>query len=362
MALLEAPVHRWIILHALFSPRIAGAERYCLDLANQQAALGHRVHLAGISGSPMRDALAPGVSFHAIDTPLLRGLRMAHLMSRLKADICHAHLSPACKAASRISSGVTRIATLHVGYKKHQHGQLNGVICVNRAQSSRLKDFQGTARVIPNWLTSTERRSQSAISLRSELGLRSTQFLIGAVGRLHASKGMDVLISAFKATAPHDAALVIVGEGPQRAELERLCTGDRRIHLMGYRSDVRRLLGDIDLFVSPSREETFGLAILEAMHAGLPIISTATEGPKEIFDRQGIEWVTPASIPELSRSLGRAFTHRIDQALCRVEYDLSPFEASRAVSTVMDFYLHSVRQRQESTRGFKPRPVVAAVV
>ena len=359
MSLLEAPAHRWVVLHALFSPRIAGAERYCVDLANHQAALGHRVHVAGLPGTPMQAALASNVTFHALGSRLLRGFRMRRLMVRLNVDVCHAHLSPACKAVSLPPANVTCVATLHVGYKSHQHARLNGVICVNRAQSTRLKGYQGAARVIPNWLPSTANPNANAIrstnSLRAELRLEPRQLLIGAVGRLHPSKGMDVLISAFKAVAPRDAVLVIVGEGPQRAALERLVAGDTRIHFTGYCSDVPRLLLELDLFISPSREESFGLAILEAMRAGLPIISSATEGPREVFGAQPVDWVTPASVTEMAAALKRTFSTLSVHRAPRVAYDLSHFEAARAVATVMDFYLQSARQRQDSEFGFKPQ-------
>ena len=366
MALLEAPAHRWIILHALFSPRIAGAERYCVDLANHQAALGHRVHVAGLPNSPLRGALASNVTFHAMASPLLRGFRMRRLMDRVNADVCHAHLSPACKAVSRAPASVTSVATLHVGYKSHQHARFNGVICVNRAQSTRLNGYQGAARIIPNWLPSTETAgarasaNPSSTRLRAELGLEPSQLVVGAVGRLHPSKGVDVLISAFKAIAPRDAALVIVGEGPQRAALTRLADGDTRIHFLGYRSDVPRLLQALDLFVSPSREESFGLAILEAMRAGLPIISSATEGPREVFGGQPIKWVAPASVTEMAAALKGALSSLSDQRVPCATYDLTPFEASRAVTTVMDFYLQSARQRQGSAFGFKPAVGVRA--
>ena len=172
---------------------------------------------------------------------------------------------------------------------------------------------------------------------------------------------MDLLISAFRLIAPKHASLVIMGEGPQRGALERLADGDRRIHFTGYRSDVARLLPELDLFVSPSREESFGLAILEAMRAGLPIISTATEGPREVFAAQPIAWVTPASATDMAAALAQTLASATDQEATRTltrtrtAYDLTQFEASRAVTTVMDFYLHSVRQRQASSLGVAPR-------
>ncbi|MEJ1972230.1 MAG: glycosyltransferase family 4 protein [Lacunisphaera sp.] len=65
------------------------------------------------------------------------------------------------------------------------------------------------------------------------------------------------MIEAFRAVAPADAALVILGDGPQRKHLEKLRAGDDRIHFVGHRPEVHGCLRDLDLFVSPSREESF---------------------------------------------------------------------------------------------------------
>lgn len=163
-------------------------------------------------------------------------------------------------------------------------------------------------------------------------------FLVGAVGRLHQSKGMDVLIRAFQAMAPKKAALVILGEGPERGRLEQLKSGDDRIHLIGYREDVYGYLRDFDLFTSPSREESFGLAIIEAMNAGIPIIATATEGPNEYIAGQPVKMVPPGSIGALSTALTEAYRNFCDDRSPRLCYDLTPFDSALGVSSVIEFY------------------------
>ena len=337
-----APLRPQRILHVLFSPRMAGSERYCVDLANQQAALGYEVHVAGVPGSLMAQALSPKVRFHGLGLPLFRGLQLQRLMARHSIDIAHGHLSPACKALARAKTNTPKVATLHVGYKPHQHARLDGLICVNQAQSARLDGYGGHARIISNWIPAKDGKPFAESRLRLELGISHDTFLIGSVGRLHSSKGMDVLISAFRACAPASAALVILGEGPQRAELEKLRGGDRRIHLLGFREDVRDALRDMDLFVSPSREESFGLAILEAMSEGLPVLATATEGPREILRGYPIELVEPGSV----RALAAGLCHELAKELPdmpinwrkRINYDLKPFAAETGVSSIADFY------------------------
>jgi glycosyltransferase involved in cell wall biosynthesis len=202
--------------------------------------------------------------------PLGRAWRLGRLMRRLGVDFCHAHLGPACKAVARSRGHRARtLATLHVGYKLHQHGRLHGVICVNQAQMAEAARHPGRVQVIPNWLPQTPPVSRGC-ALRAELGLRPEQLLVGCVGRLHTSKGQDLLVRAFLQAAPADAALVLVGEGPLLPDLELLAADDRRVHFVGYRHGISDLLAEMDVFVSPSREESFGLAILEAMRAGCP--------------------------------------------------------------------------------------------
>jgi glycosyltransferase involved in cell wall biosynthesis len=307
-----------------------------VDLANHQAALGHEVHVAGMRHSPLAGALAPNVRFHGFSR-LFRGLLLRRLVGRLAPDVCHGHLSAACKALGQSRGLHHTIATLHVGYKPHQHARLGGLICVNRAQAGRLHGYNGRVSTIPNWLPQPP-AAASAHGLRAELGLAPGTLVIGSVGRLHESKGADVLVSSFLATAPANAALVLVGEGPQRAELEKLRAGDPRIHFVGYRSAVQDCLRDFDLFVSPSREESFGLAIVEAMSAGLPLIATAAEGPAEFLRDQPVTLVAPGSVEAMTAALADAVAEFEAGRLGRRTYDLSPFDRSARIASVMDFY------------------------
>ena len=334
------------ILHVVFSSRIAGSERYCVDLANRQAAAGHEVHVAGMDSSPLRQALSPEVAFHGFNW-FLRGFLLRRLVDRLSPDICHGHLSAACKALGRTGGRHATVATLHVGFKAHQHGRLDGLICVNRAQSSRLAGYAGLARVIPNWLPLAP-ASDNSPGLREKLGLGEDVFLVGAVGRLHPSKGMDVLVEAFLTSAPARAALVILGEGPQRLELEQLRKGDPRIHFLGHRTDVQRCLRDLDLFVSPSREESFGLAIVEAMSAGLPIIATAAEGPAEFLRDHPVSLVQPGSVDGMAGAIAATYNRFRTDGLPRIGYDLSLFEPAARLANIADFYGHVVDARQMS--------------
>jgi len=352
-------MRRLRILHVVFSSRVAGSERYCIDLANRQAALGHDVHVAGMTGTPIAAALNPGVMFHGFRSRLFRGLLLRRLVGALQADICHGHLSAACKSLGSMDGPHSSVATLHVGYKPHQHARLDGLICVNRSQTERLADYRGAVRTIPNWMPAAPAQAAGG-DLRAELGLAPETCLIGAVGRLHPSKGMDVLIEAFRTAIAGPAALVIFGEGPQRAELERRCAGDPRIFLPGYRAVGPALLRELDLFVSPSREESFGLAILEAMQVNLPVIATAAEGPSEFLLDQPVEMVAPGSVPALTEALAEAYTRfMLAGELPRVNYDLGAFDPMARVASIDDFYASVMAVRTAGGAARAPAVAVA---
>jgi glycosyltransferase involved in cell wall biosynthesis len=342
------------LVHVVFSSRIAGGERHCIDLANAQASLGHQVHVIGMAGSAVAGELAAGVRFHGLKLPLLRGWRVAALARRLGADVCHAHLGPACKAAAHARSAA-RIGTLHVGYKAHHHGRLDGLVCVNRAQHEGLPTGrEALANVIYNWAPQRGATPASPTGLRAELGLAAGQMLVGSVGRLHPSKGMDLLIQGFKTHAPADAVLAILGEGPDEAALRSLAGGDARIRLLGYRRDVEQALAAFDLFVSPSREEAFPLAILEAMRAGRPVLSTATQGPLEMLAGQPARLVPVGDADALGRAIAQELVRlrALPAGQRAVAYATAAYDRSNAVERTLAFYRDVIAHKAAQARHF----------
>ncbi len=109
-----------------------------------------------------------------------------------------------------------------------------------------------------------------------------------SVGRLHSAKGMDVLLHALS-HAYHRSGkweCYILGDGPERTRLAKMVNAlelNGAVSLVGYTLNPYAWLQTADIFVSPSRWETFGIAIVEAMALGLPVVATATDGAKDII-------------------------------------------------------------------------------
>ncbi len=131
-------------------------------------------------------------------------------------------------------------------------------------------------------------------------------FIIITLAALHPRKGLKYLIQAFKEVhqAIPESKLIILGEGPQKNELEKLIKTLGLIDdviLSGFQKNIPRILKSSDLFVLPSIKEAFGLVLLEAMAAQIPIIATQVGGiPEIIQNHKNGELVPPADSKALA--------------------------------------------------------------
>lgn len=124
----------------------------------------------------------------------------------------------------------------------------------------------------------------SAEKKREELGAEPDDFLLVSVGELNANKNHEIVIRALSGLNQLRLKYIICGEGKQRKLLEQLIERlglSERVCLPGYRTDVTEILNCADCFVFPSKREGLGVAALEAMAAGLPVISGDNRGTRE---------------------------------------------------------------------------------
>lgn len=155
----------------------------------------------------------------------------------------------------------------------------------------------------------------AAPAQRIELGLKESDHVIIWVGRLDPVKGLDLLLHALAAmTQKRNAHLLLVGDGSERTRLEALARSlqlQSRVHFLGPRNDVPSLLKMADIFAFPSRTEGLPNALLEAMAAGKPIVTTDVPGCRDLIAHEQTGLLvpygdTPALAAALSRLLGDA--------------------------------------------------------
>jgi glycosyltransferase involved in cell wall biosynthesis len=194
----------------------------------------------------------------------------------------------------------------------------------------RLYGIQG-CRVIANGIPTarfTNPRT-SRQEWRAKEGFTERDILFACVARFAPQKNHALLLNAFAqgpASNPN-AHLILVGEGGLQQELEaqaKTLNVTRQVHFLGLRTDIPEVLGAADIFVLSSDWEGNPLSILEAMAAGLPIVSTAVGGVPDLFEngKEGFtvppsdtrtlasEMVSLAENANLRESLGKAAAER----------------------------------------------------
>jgi glycosyltransferase involved in cell wall biosynthesis len=141
---------------------------------------------------------------------------------------------------------------------------------------------------------------------RESFGFGPRHCVIGAVCRLEPRKGIDTLLRAFSAALAvrPESRLLIVGEGPERAALEATVRAGRleaAVRFTGERRDVAGCLAAMDVFAAPSRTEGLGLALIEAMAAGLPVLASRVGGIPEVVEDGRSGWLLPVDDTEAWR-------------------------------------------------------------
>ena len=171
--------------------------------------------------------------------------------------------------------------------KKYIFNHVDSMVCVSpelRDEMSKLYGIRRDITVIVNGVDTNRFRPGADSTLRQELGLAETDFIVGTVGRLAKGKGFDQLARAIlEVDLPWH--LVIVGEGPERQLLESIISqaeGGLRVHLLGARDDIPKILRGFDIFALPSFSEGLSNVILEAMASALPVVAYDVGGNPQL--------------------------------------------------------------------------------
>lgn len=324
------------IVHLLLTSRFAGTERHVLELAAAQAAQ-HEVTLVlrGAGARARPDAIAhrvdPRVRVEVVGD-LLPSLRARRLLRRLRPDVAHAHLSGGCRALHGLEGDMLRVATLHIRYKPRQHAALDALIAIAPWQLPEIPEpLRARSIQVDNWTMPQQVDAGAAARLRTQHGIAEDEFLIGTLGRAERSKGLDVLIEAFRRAAPPSARLAIVGQG---REWDRLrAQAGPAVVMPGFAERPQDWLAAFDGFVSAARSEPFGLVLLEAMQAGLPIVASASQGARHLGDLLGP--LVPVDDPD---ALAAALQGLVEAGRRRVDYPMEQFRIESKLPQIEAFY------------------------
>ena len=296
------------ILQISSASSFGGGERYVTDLTNSLIARGHDLYLAVRPQSPLpRHVQLPPEKIltlplrNALDVPSAHELD--RYVRRHGIEIVHAHMArdySLAAYATRRNRETKFVATRHVLFQlnrlhRHTLARATKVIAVSAAVARELRSQRILSdkqiAVIPNGVD-VDRFNRAPALDRARLGLPEDCLLVGSIGELRALKRHDDFIRAAP-LVPH-AHFVLAGVDPTasgevRQQLEKLVLElglKDRFHFLGWLDHAERLLCALDVFVSASETESFGLVIAEAMAAGTAVVATETEGAKEVIEDQ----------------------------------------------------------------------------
>jgi glycosyltransferase involved in cell wall biosynthesis len=327
------------VLHVQRAKGIGGSERHLLALLPALTASGVDVRMCVLSargGDQFVDMLrAAGVETTRLPAgPDLNPVVIARLRSeirRFRADIVHTHLVPAdvhgqlAAKAARVPgvSSVHDTASFYLREPYRTAGRLVGRLARRRiAISAHVADFlrrEGLAppdriRVVPYGIDATALQlgEVSRGDYRRALGVGDGDFALGIASRLIPGKGHDVLIPAVAGAAAElgTVKLLVAGDGPERARSEiaadRLCAPGT-VRFLGFVPDIGPFMHACDALAFPTQPELsegFGLAALEAMAAGRPVIASAVGSLPEVVD-DGVTGllVAPSSVEAFTSAI-----------------------------------------------------------
>ena len=322
------------ILQISSASSFGGGERYVVDLTNALVSRGHDVYVAVRPGSPLpRHLQLPPEKIvtlplrNAVDVPSARELEK--LVRQKEIDVVHAHMardySLASYAARRKQTKF--IVTRHVLFKlnrlhRHTLSRATPVIAVSNAVARELRASQIVGdrqiAVIHNGID-VDRIQKTGAEIHREPYLRSIGIavdgpLVGSIGELRTLKRHDDFIRAAALILKEfpETQFVLSGvdtspSGEVRKQLEKLVAElglADRFHFLGWLDEAAKLLCAMDVFVSASETESFGLAIVEAMAAGTAVVATATEGASEVIEDQKTGFLVPiGDVKQLAQSV-----------------------------------------------------------
>lgn len=313
------------ILQLSSARAFGGGERHLANLANALVARGHEVHAVLRPRSPLIAELADIPRENITTLPLRNALdavsarKLARYIREHKIQILHAHLardySLASYAAAR-NPGCKLVLTRHVLFALNRlHSvtlsQVARIIAVSEAVARQLR-AQGLIsadriEVIPNGIDAqrfAQARSQSRRrAFRQQCKIPSDCLVVGIVGEITPLKGHAEFLRAaaiirrrFPIVRFLIAGLDASRSGHNQAVLEKLVAElglARHVYQVGWVDDLVSLYCALDILVSASHTESFGLVIAEAMASGTPVVTTATEGAGEIVTNEGTGLLVP---------------------------------------------------------------------
>jgi len=317
-------------------PTYGGSGVIATELGKELALRGHEVHFISYALPFRLSHYVENIFFHEVEIsnyPLfefpLYSLTLASKMAEVaefeNLDLLHVHYAIPHATSAYLAKEMLGnnkdlkiITTLHgtditlVGLEpsflplvKFSIDKSDGVTAVSRfLKEKTITNYSSESEinVIPNFVDSDLFKPTSSPEFRKNIAPAGEKILVHTSNFRVVKRVADTIRIFEKVQKQIPSKLVLVGDGPDRSECERLCRQLElydKVRFLGKQDGLVEILASSDLFLIPSQSESFGLAALEAMSCGLPVISSSVGGLPELVKHNETGFI--AEIGDVSR-------------------------------------------------------------
>ena len=305
-------------------PTFGGSGVVATELGLELARRGHEIHFITYSQPVRLELLNANVHYHEVNVPeyplfhyqpyeLALSSKLVDMVKLHKIDLLHVHYAIPHAYAGYMAKQMLKsegikipmVTTLHgtditlVG--KHPFYKTAVTFSINKSDvvtsvSQNLKeetyslfDIKNDIHVIPNFIELDKIKNISKIATNRSVMANENEKIITHISNFRKVKRIpDVIDIFYKIQQKIPSKLMMVGDGPEKEAAENLCYKlgiSDKVIFFGNSNEIDKILSFTDLFLLPSETESFGLAALEAMAWGVPVISSNTGGLPEVnFD------------------------------------------------------------------------------
>lgn len=301
-------------------PTFGGSGVVATELGIGLSHRGHEVHFITYKQPVRLEYLSANIHFHEVSVPeyplflyqpyeLALSTKLVNTIKKYDIEVLHVHYAiphayagyMAKKMLEEDGYHIKMMTTLHgtditlVGshnfYKVAVNFSINKSDCVTSVSNSlkedtlRIFNIKKDINVIPNFID-FEKLNDHVEDCERHTMANEDEMIITHVSNLRPVKRIGDVIKIFTKILKHQKAkLIVIGDGPDRDKAVNIALNlgvRKQVIFMGKSNDIEKILCFSDLFILPSEKESFGLAALEAMAHGVPIISTNTGGLPEV--------------------------------------------------------------------------------
>jgi glycosyltransferase involved in cell wall biosynthesis len=341
------------IIHIIFSLNIGGSENMLIDIINEQQNLGHDVEIIVINNDInkiLTNNIHKNIKITKVNRPvgsknIFYFIKLYAILYSRKGSIIHCHnsiMGEILKYYKRI-----KIITIHsTGASTKGLSNFNKIISISEAVKNDLKENGNyDSKVIINGVNCNNIKTKNSIN-------NSDSYKLLQIGRLEDIKGQDISLNALNKLIKLglNIKLVFIGTGSTEKKLKKLSSElkiEKNVEFLGAipKEEIYKQINEYDILLQPSREEGFGLTIVEGMAAKVPVLVSDIPGPLEVILNEKIGTSFKSNDPEsLSEKICYILNNNINIKTEKAyQYTIENYSIKNTVSNYINLYKELIK-------------------